>query len=72
MIKNGLHRAYKSVRDVAVDHAQLLSVTDVQTLRALVVRKLQIIADCEQAIAACDLVIARHERTITERDANIA
>ncbi len=57
---------------MAMDHAQLLTVTDVQTLRALVVEKLQIIADRERVIATRDLVIARHERTITERDANIA
>ncbi len=42
---------------MAMDHAQLLAVTDVQTLRALVVEKLQIITECQ--------------RTITERDANI-
>ena len=41
-----------------MDHAQLNTITDVQALRALVAEQLQI--------------IARHERTITERDANIA
>ena len=50
---------------MAMDQAQLPINIDVQTLRALVVEKLQIIADR-------DLIIARHERTITERDANIA
>ena len=47
-----------------MDHAAINDITDVQTLRALVVEKLQIIADHEQ-------VIARHERTITEREARI-
>ncbi|SFN72428.1 IS66 family transposase [Dokdonella immobilis] len=41
-----------------MDHAQLNAITDVKVLRALVAEQLQI--------------IARHERTITERDANIA
>lgn len=41
-----------------MDHAQLNTLTDVHVLRALVAEQLQI--------------IARHERTITERDANIA
>ena len=41
-----------------MDHAQLNTLTDVHVLRALVADQLQI--------------IARHERTITERDANIA
>jgi transposase len=41
-----------------MDHAQLNTLTDVQALRAVVVEQLQI--------------IARHERAITERDANIA
>lgn len=57
---------------MAMDHAQLLAVTDVQTLRALVAEKLQIIADHERQIAEDKKVIARHERTITERHANIA
>ncbi|MGH8303666.1 MAG: IS66 family transposase, partial [Steroidobacteraceae bacterium] len=62
-----------------MDHVQLLATTDVQTLRTLVVEKLQIIADQQKVIAdrersivERDSLIARHERTISERDANIA
>ena len=48
-----------------MDQLQLPEEMDVQTLRALVVEKLHIIAERDQ-------VIARYERTITEREANIA
>lgn len=47
-----------------MDQVQLPEEMDVQTLRALVVEQLEIIAERDQ-------VIARHERTITEREANI-
>lgn len=55
-----------------MDHTQLNTITDVQTLRALVAEKLQIIVEHERCIVERDHLIARHERTITERDANIA
>ncbi len=55
-----------------MDHTQLDAITDVQTLRALVVEKLQVIANHERCIAERDHLIVRHERTITERNANIA
>ncbi len=45
---------------------------DIQTLRALIAEKLQIIAEQGRQIAEDKQLIARHTRTITERDANIA
>ena len=47
-----------------MDHAALNDISDVQTLRAMVVEKLQVIAAHEQTIA-------QHEHTITFKDAKI-
>ena len=54
-----------------MDHTQLNTITDVQTLRALVAEKLEIIAEHEQVIAEREHVIARHERTITQHERTI-
>lgn len=48
-----------------MDHAQRAATMDVKTLRALLTEKLHIIIERDQ-------IIARHGRTITERDANLA
>jgi len=48
-----------------MDHAALNDITDVQTLRAMVAEKLQVIAEQDQ-------IIARHEHTITFKEAKIA
>ncbi|MEO8802962.1 MAG: hypothetical protein ABI304_11535 [Rudaea sp.] len=81
-----IHASANTVRCKAMDREQLLGTMDVQTLRTLLVEKLQIIADHERSITDRDQqiiehvavitdreqVIARHERAITKHDANIA
>ncbi|MDN5940066.1 MAG: IS66 family transposase, partial [Salinisphaera sp.] len=54
-----------------MDRVQLNTLTDVQTLRALVAEQLQTIAERDQSIAHHKQTIARHERTIIEREARI-
>ena len=48
-----------------MDHAAINDITDVQTLRAMLVER-------DQAIASHQQAIVRHERTLVERDARIA
>ena len=48
-----------------MDHAAINDITDVQTLRAMLVER-------DQAIASHQQAIVRHERTLVERDTRIA
>ncbi len=54
-----------------MDHAQLTADMGVQTLRALVVEQMQVIAERDTKIAQQMAVITRHERTITQHERTI-
>lgn len=64
---------------MAMDLAQLNSITDIETLRALVAEQLDVIAqrdqkivDHEQQLAQRDALLASRERTLVHKDAKIA
>lgn len=48
-----------------MDHAAINDITDVQTLRAMLIQREQVIASHQQTIT-------HHQRTLVERDARIA